>query len=66
MKIGTEDLKRFKEILDDLEKDSFFEHYVILRVFYKYLATTYKFDLKTYAVNPDNGEIYFRSKQDLF
>jgi hypothetical protein len=63
MKIGVDDLRRFNEILDELEKDSFFQHYKKLREFYEYLAATYQFDLNTYAVDPEDGEIYRRQGQ---
>lgn len=57
MNIGTEDLRRLNEILDELEKDLFFEHYKKLKQFYEYMATTYQFDLKSHTVDPSNGEI---------
>jgi hypothetical protein len=57
MTISALDLKRFNEILDELNKDLFFEHYKKLKDFYEYLATTYQFDLRTYTVYPSNGEI---------
>lgn len=57
MAISALDLKRFNEILDELEKDLFFEHYKKLKDFYEYLATTYQFDLKTRTVDASSGEI---------
>ncbi|HEY7109004.1 MAG TPA: hypothetical protein VH415_06235 [Nitrososphaeraceae archaeon] len=57
MTISTLDLKRFNEILDELDKDLFFEHYKKLKDFYEYLAATYQFDLKTHTVDPNSGEI---------
>jgi hypothetical protein len=57
MSVRTEDLKKLNEILVELERDLFFEHYKQLRLFYEYLAHTYQFDLKTHAVDPGTGEI---------
>ena len=55
--IGIADLKNLNIVLDELEKDLFFEHYKQLRLFYEYLAQTYNFDLKTHTVDPTSGEI---------
>ena len=57
MIVAIEDLKNLNMVLDELEKDLFFEHYKQLRLFYEYLAQTYKFDLKTHTVDPASGEI---------
>lgn len=57
MTVRAEDLKNLNDILSELEKDLFFEHYKQLRLFYEYLAHTYQFDLKTQTVDPDTGEI---------
>ena len=56
MNISIADFKRLNEILE-LEQDSFFEHYKQLKIFYDYLAQTYRYDSKTYTVNPTTGEI---------
>ena len=57
MVIGIADLKNLNIVLDELEKDLFFEHYKQLRLFDEYLAQTYNFDLKTHTVDPTSGEI---------
>lgn len=57
MTVQAEDLKNLNDILSELEKDLFFEHYKQLRLFYEYLAHTYQFDLKTQTVDPATGEI---------
>ena len=51
------DLKNLNIVLDELEKDLFFEHYKQVRLFYEYLAQAYNFDLKTHTVDPATGEI---------
>lgn len=57
MIVAIADLKNLNIVLDELEKDLFFEHYKQLRLFYEYLAQTYNFDLKTHTVDPASGEI---------
>lgn len=57
MTIGIKELKKLNEILDELEKDLFFEHYKQLKLFYEYLAHTYQFDLKTHTIDPSTGKI---------
>ena len=57
MTVRTEDLKKLNEILGELERDLFFEHYKQIKLFYEYLAHTYQFDLKTHTVDPATGEI---------
>ena len=52
MIVATADLKKLNNVLDELEKDFFFEHYKQLTLFYEYLAQTYNFDLKTHTVDP--------------
>jgi hypothetical protein len=44
MSVVAEDLKSLNEILVELERDLFFEHYKQLKLFYEYLAHTYQFD----------------------
>ena len=56
--VATADLKKLNNVLDELEKDFFFEHYKQLTLFYEYLAQTYNFDLKTHTVDPASGEMY--------
>ena len=57
MIVAIADLKKLNNVIDELEKDLFFEHYKQLTLFYKYLAQTYNFDLKTHTVDPASGEI---------
>jgi hypothetical protein len=57
MSVVAEDLKSLNEILVELERDLFFEHYKQLKLFYEYLAHTYQFDTSTYTVDPATGEI---------
>jgi hypothetical protein len=57
MNVRTDDLKKLNEILVELERDLFFEHYKQLRLFYEYLAHTYQFDLKTHTLDTGTGEI---------
>ena len=55
MIVAIADLKKLNSVLDELEKDLFFDHYKQLRLFYEYLAQTYNFDLKTHTVDPPSG-----------
>jgi hypothetical protein len=57
MNVSIADQNRLNEILDELDRDIFFEHYKQLKIFYEYLAQTYQFDLKTHTVDPTTGEI---------
>ena len=57
MIVAIADLRKLNNVLDELEKDLFFEHYKQLRLFYEYLAQTYNFDLKTHTVDPASGII---------
>ena len=57
MIVAIADLKNLNIVLDELEKDLFFEHYKQVRLFYEYLAQTYNFDLKTHTIDPASGEI---------
>lgn len=66
MAISALDLKRFNEILDELEKSQFFEQYKKLKDFYEYLASTYQFDSKTHTVDPSSGEIVPIGGEDKF
>lgn len=66
MSVRTEDLKKLNEILIELERDLFFEHYKQLKLFYEYLANTYQFDLSTHTVDPVNGEIAPINKDKIY
>ena len=64
MIVAIADLKNLNIVLDELEKDLFFEHYKQLRLFYEYLSQTYNFDLKTHTVDPASGEIVLIGDKD--
>ena len=66
MIIAIADLKKLNYVLDELEKDLFFEHYTQLRLFYEYLAQTYNFDLKTHSIDPVSGEVVLIGDKGLF
>lgn len=66
MTVAIADLKKLNDILDELEKDLFFEHYKQLRLFYEYLAHTYQFDLKSHTVDPGTGEIVPIDKEKTY
>ena len=58
--IGTMDkeaLVKLNEILEELARIRFFEHYKELKDFYQYLVDKYRFDLTTHTIDSATGEI---------
>ena len=53
----TEDILVLNELLGKLTRDKFFENYIELKNYYRYLAKKYNFDLKTHTVEPRTGAI---------